>query len=80
MEDVSLLKKTCIWTGALLGVSVLWVALVSLSSVLIVGRALPEQSPAVTSPATPTTKPASEGPPSRPSTPEDASSTKRRNG
>lgn len=87
MSEQSILKQTLVWIAALLGASILWVGMLSLSSVLVVSRVLPEApggsretvtSP-VTSPTTPGAKPASSEPPSRTGA-SDETSSKRRNG
>ncbi|RYE83066.1 MAG: hypothetical protein EOO75_19815 [Myxococcales bacterium] len=65
MEDTSLFRQTMKLTAFLLGVSVLWVGTVTLSSVLVVTRVLPEAAPTVTTPATPGPKPASSDGPTR---------------
>ena len=63
MAEMTLLKRTLLSTGAMLGASVLWVGVVSGASLLAVSRALPRsEEPASTSPATPPAKPASSQP------------------
>ena len=66
MEDSSLFRQTMKLTAFLLGVSVLWVGTVTLSSVLVVTHVLPDSgSSSVTTPATPGPKPASSDGPAR---------------
>ena len=79
MNDDSMLKKTLVWTGALLGLSAAWVLLLSLTSILVVSHVLPNEPATVTTPATPNAKPASSEPPSR-TPPREDSPQKRRNG
>jgi hypothetical protein len=80
MEETKMLRKTLIWTGALLGISTLWVGMLSLTSVLVVSAVLPQSTPAVTTPATPAPKPASSDAPSRPGSSHEDTPGKRRNG
>ena len=80
-EEQSILRKTLVWTGALLGASILWVSVLSGASLLVVSRVLPEAPPSsVTKPATPGAKPASSEPPSRGAPAQEDAPTKRRNG
>ncbi|MCC6648016.1 MAG: hypothetical protein IT374_20920 [Polyangiaceae bacterium] len=76
-EEAPLLKRTLMFTGAMLGATILWVGVVSTASLLIVSRALPsaDETPA-TSPATPPAKPAS----STPARPPEDRPEKKRNG
>lgn len=62
-EEAPLLKRTLMFTGAMLAASALWVGVVSGASLLAVSRALPRaDEPASTTPATPPAKPASSTP------------------
>jgi len=79
MEDGDLFRKTMKLTVVLLGASALWVSGVTLTSVLVVARALPEPA-GITTPATPAPKPASSDGPSRSGPPRDDPPSKRRNG
>ena len=80
MEDTSLFRQTMKLTAFLLGVSVLWVGTVTLSSVLVVTRVLPEAAPTVTTPATPGPKPASSDGPTRSGPAREDPPARRRNG
>ena len=85
MSEQSIFRQTMVWTGALLGASALWVSILSISSVLVVSKALPDSAPqpskpATTSPATPAPKPASSDRPFRPGALEEDAPAKRRNG
>ncbi len=79
MEESNLFRKTMKITLVLLGASVLWVGSVTLGSVLVISRALPEPD-GVTKPATPAPKPASSDGPSRSGAPKDDPPARRRNG
>lgn len=78
-EESNLFRKTMKITLVLLGASILWVGTVTLGSVLVVSRVLPEPG-GITKPTTPAPKPASSDAPSRPGGPQEDPPSRRRNG
>ena len=81
MDDTSIFRQTMKLTAFLLGVSVLWVGTVTLSSVLVVTHVLPDSgSSSVTTPATPGPKPASSDGPARSGPAREDPPGRRRNG
>lgn len=86
-EDSGLVKQSMLWSGALLGISTLWVGLLAIVGVVIVSYALPDSRDARgTTTTTPAPNPASSVPQkapqdgSRPAAPVDEPPSKRRNG